>query len=150
MNFNVAALFWVIQALSITTTLTFINVVHFIVCSLQCNCFILTRSELKNYWLFHQNWIYVKKFIYSKRCWMCLNTQVTRPGKKKNIRWKTKGDRETKAFIPGCQGKLPMSHSISFGEWESTPVSPDSDGGVRPNKDNPDFRCRNQESFKVF
>jgi len=56
----------------------------------------------------------------------------------------------TKAFIPRCQGKLPMSHSISFREWESKAMSLDSSGGVMQRKDHPEFRNRNVEWFKVF
>jgi len=57
---------------------------------------------------------------------------------------------ETKAFIPLCQGKLPMSHSISSGEWESKAVSLDSSGGVMQRKDHPEFRNQNLKWFKVF
>jgi hypothetical protein len=57
---------------------------------------------------------------------------------------------ETKAFIPRCQGKLPMSHSISFGEWESKAVSLDSSGKVMQRKDHLEFRNQNLEWFKVF
>jgi hypothetical protein len=57
---------------------------------------------------------------------------------------------ETKAFILRCQGKLPMSNSISSGEWESKAVSHDSNGGVMQSKDHPEFRNQNLECFKVL
>jgi len=55
---------------------------------------------------------------------------------------------ETTVFIPRCQEKLPMSHSISFGEWESKAVSLDSSGAVMQRKDHPEFRNQNLEWFK--
>jgi len=55
---------------------------------------------------------------------------------------------ETKAFIPCCQGKLPMSHSISFWESESKAVSLDSSGEVMQRKDHLEFKKPKPSMFQ--